>query len=100
MKYKITNKQLYDLMIRHLNDFKRNHQTYRFESFIELYEKAQDDEPVMSYYSDNKALYIRENVLGAFMTWFPLDKEDSMEFIKNWFEKTYDVKIYYVGTLR
>ena len=52
----------------------------------------------MEYDSDDGRLYIDKNFLDKFSIWFPLDMEQIKEFIKNWFENMYNVKIKLVST--
>ena len=50
----------------------------------------------MEYDSDDGRLYIDNDFLNKFSIWFSLDMEQIKEFIKDWFEDMYNVKIKYV----
>jgi hypothetical protein len=101
MKYKIQNKQLYNLMINYLNNFKDNRDVEKFSNFIVILEPNINDNDgynhvVIEYDDEDGRLLIIKDVLDNFMSWFPLDEEDSQMFIKNWFEETFNVKVKYI----
>lgn len=101
MKYKIQNKQLYNLMINYLNNFKDNRDVEKFSNFIVILEPNINDNDgynhvVIEYDDEDGRLLIFKDVLDNFMSWFPLDEEDSQMFIKNWFEETFNVKVKYI----
>jgi len=101
MKYKIKNKQLYNLMINYLNNFKDNRDVEKFSNFIVILEPYINDNDgynnvVIEYDDEDGRLLIIKDVLDNFMSWFPLDEEDSQVFIKNWFEETFNVKVKYI----
>ena len=52
----------------------------------------------MEYDSEDGRLYIDNDFLNKFTSWFPLDMEQSKSFIKDWFEDMYNVKIKLVST--
>ena len=51
---------------------------------------------IFEYDDEDGRLLIIKDVLDDFMSWFPLDEEDSQVFIKNWFEETFNVKVKYI----
>jgi len=99
VKYIISENRLHEFMFNYLNDLiKRTHVLNR-DSFIVIspiitYEEEWDD--YMEYdYSDGR-LWISFKLISMFSDMFALDQTDAGNFIKNWFEKRYDVKVTYV----
>jgi len=101
MKYTITNDRLREFMNNYLDD-RLSGGVSRVDSFIIVY--AEDDYDtydydgiVFEYDSSDDRLYIYKEFLLKFSAMFPLDVEDSVEFMKEWFEKKFDVKIKYTA---
>lgn len=96
MKYIITNTQLYKLMMDYLNDYHRDNVESQFDTFIVIQGRDEDDENLdvtMEHDSYDNRLYIDKSFLETFSKMFPLDLEDSMEFIKDWFEWKFGVDV-------
>ena len=94
MEYIITRAQLYKVMIKFLNDFKNSQEETFFENFIYLSKPDAEDFILdMSYDYNDGRLSIELSWLNNFMDWFPINKEDAENFIKDWFEETYDVTV-------
>jgi hypothetical protein len=88
-------------MINYLNNFKDNRDVEKFSNFIVILEPNINDydgynNVVIEYDDEDGRLLIIKDVLDNFMSWFPLDEEDSQVFIKNWFEETFNVKVKYI----
>lgn len=88
-------------MINYLNNFKDNRDVEKFSNFIVILEPYNNDNDgynnvVIEYDDEDGRLLIFKDVLDDFMSWFPLDEEDSQVFIKNWFEETFNVKVKYI----
>jgi hypothetical protein len=95
MKYIITNKQLHNLMTNHLNQFMDSRKVGLIDNFIIIYEPGDFDEVIIEYDNEDGRLFIKKGFLEDFSSWFPLDDEDSQEFVKNWFETTFNVGVSY-----
>ena len=104
MNYLITHPQLRKFMTEYLNDLLNQFSVSEIDSFIIIdynYDEPDEystDDIAMEYDSDDGRLYIDKNFLDKFSIWFPLDMEQIKEFIKNWFENMYNVKIKLVST--
>ena len=102
MNYLVTHPQLRKFMTEYLNDLLNQFSVSEIDSFIIIdynYDKPDEhsiDDIAMEYDSDDGRLYIDKNFLDKFSIWFPLDMEQIKEFIKDWFEDMYNVKIKYV----
>lgn len=98
MKYIVTNKQLHNLMTNHLNQFMDSRDVSKFDNFIiisETDELYDFNNVSIEYDYEDGRLFIDEYFLKDFVSWFPLDEEDSQDFIKDWFEETFNVKVEY-----
>ena len=96
MKYLVTNTQLYKLMMDYLNNYHRDNIETQFDTYIIIQGRNEDDDVddiTMEHDSYDNRLYIDKSFLETFSGWFPLDIEDSMEFIKDWFEWEFGVNI-------
>lgn len=95
-KYIVPKGMLHDLMSNYLNDKLGPNQSM-FDSFIVLYKSSDNDEEgcIIEYDYDDGRLYIDRTFLEFFSRLFPTDEDESMQFIKDWFERRYDVKINY-----
>ena len=102
MNYLVTYPQLRKFMTEYLNDLLNQFSVSEIDSFIIIdYNYNEPDEYSidnisMEYDSDDGRLFIDKNFLDKFSIWFPLDMEQIKEFIKDWFEDMYNVKIKYV----
>ena len=102
MNYLVTYPQLRKFMTEYLNDLLNQFSVSEIDSFIIIdynYDEPDEysiDDIVMEYDSDDGRLYIDNDFLNKFSIWFSLDMEQIKEFIKNWFENMYNVKIKYV----
>lgn len=99
MKYIVTNNQLYKLMMDYLNDFHRDNVESEFDSFIIIQGRNEDEDDLdimLEFDSEDNRLYIDKSFLDTFSMLFPLDIEDSQEFIKDWFEWKFGVEIKYI----
>lgn len=94
MEYIITKAQLYRVMTKFLNNFKNTHEETFFEDFIWLSKPSTEDFILdMQYEYNNGNLTIDIDWLENLMSWFPINKEDAEDFIKDWFEQSYDVTV-------
>ena len=104
MNYLVTYPQLRKFMTEYLNDLLNQFSVSEIDSFIIIdYNYNEPDEYsidniAMEYDSDDGRLFIDKNFLDKFSIWFPLDMEQIKEFIKDWFEDMYNVKIKLVST--
>ena len=102
MNYLVTYPQLRKFMTEYLNDLLNQFSVSEIDSFIIIdynYDEPDEysiDNIAMEYDSDDGRLFIDKNFLDKFSIWFPLDMEQIKEFIKDWFEDMYNVKIKYV----
>lgn len=102
MNYLVTHPQLRKFMTEYLDDFLNHCSVHEVDSYIIVdYNYPEPDEysvddVAMEYDSNDGRLYIDNDFLNKFSIWFPLDMEQIKEFIKNWFENMYNVKIKYV----
>ena len=102
MNYLVTYPQLRKFMTEYLNDLLNQFSVSEIDSFIIIdynYDEPDEysiDDIAMEYDSDDGRLYIDNDFLNKFSIWFSLDMEQIKEFIKDWFEDMYNVKIKYV----
>lgn len=102
MNYLVTHPQLRKFMTEYLNDLLNQFSVSEIDSFIvidynyPIPDPHSIDDIVMEYDSDDGSLYIDNDLLDKFTSWFPLDMKQSKSFIKDWFEDMYNVKIKYV----
>ena len=102
MNYLVTHPQLRKFMTEYLNDLLNQFNVIEIDRFIvidynnPIPDPYSIDDIVMEYDSDDGRLYIDNEFLNKFSIWFSLDMEQIKEFIKNWFEDMYNVKIKYV----
>ena len=85
-------------MTNHLNQFMDSRDVSKFDNFIiisETDELYDFNNVSIEYDYEDVRLFIDEYFLKDFVSWFPLDEEDSQEFIKDWFEETFNVKVEY-----
>jgi hypothetical protein len=85
-------------MMDYLNDFHRNNVESEFDSFIIIQGRNEDEDDLdimLEFDSEDNRLYIDKSFLDTFAMLFPLDIEDSQEFIKDWFEWKFGVEIKY-----
>ena len=100
MKYIVPNERLNKLMTDNLNNFMNDCDVSKFDSFITLSKEVQRGNFVGMYndvlieydYKDGR-LYIDMNTLNNFFTWFPISPSGAEKFIKDWFEKTFNVEV-------
>jgi hypothetical protein len=86
-------------MTTYLDDFLNHCSVHEVDSFIVVnYNNPEPeiDDVVMEYDSSDGRLYVDRSFLKTFVSWFPLDIEQTNSFIKDWFEDTFKVKIKYV----
>jgi hypothetical protein len=86
MNYVITNAQLLTLMLDYLDNLRES----RLGSIITIYRGDYVDYNIVMNITSNKILYISKSFLETFSMMFPLDFEDSVEFIVDWFEHKFD----------
>jgi hypothetical protein len=99
MEYIITRAQLYKVMTKFLNNFKDNHQVHYSDDFIYIANPYENEFNLdISYDYKDGELAINLGFLNEFMSWFPINKEDAEDFIKDWFEQTYHVTSQYVNS--
>lgn len=99
MDYIIPNERLNKLMTDYLNRFKNECSVSKFDGFISLSKKLRNtlnfSSVLVEYDSDDGRLLIDRDIINDFMSWFPIYPDDVENFIKDWFENTFDVKVYY-----
>lgn len=105
MKYVIPNERLVKLMTDYLNDFMDNCEVSKFDSFITLSKWVRNNNIVnynnlleyndilVEYDSSDGRLWIGTDIFRNFTNWFPIHPIDAEEFIKDWFENTFDVEV-------
>jgi hypothetical protein len=86
-------------MTNHLNQFMDSRKVSLIGNFIIIYEPGDFDEVIIEYDNEDGRLFIKKGFLEDFSSWFPLDDEDSQEFVKNWFEATFNVGVSYTKSL-
>jgi hypothetical protein len=103
MKYVIPNERLNKFMTDNLNNFMDSCEVSKFDSFITLSKEVQRNfnntykDVLIEYDYKDGRLYIDMNTLRNFNTWFPIFLPDAEKFIKDWFEKTFNVKVSHVS---
>ena len=99
MNYIIPNERLKKLMTDYLNRFKNECRVSKLDGFISLSKKLRNNlifySVLVEYDSSDGRLLIDRDVLDNFMSWFPIYPDDAEDFIKDWFENTFDVKVFY-----
>ena len=101
MNYLVTHPQLRKFMIEYLNDFLNNCSVSDPDSFIVInynYDEPDEysiDDVAMEYDSDDGRLYLDKNFTLFFKNYFP-NEDDVIQFIKDWFENEFGVKIKYI----
>jgi hypothetical protein len=99
MKYIITDTKLLELMNGYLDGQVVNNVS-RVDSYILLFDKYNDDvnwDGILLEYDNNDGrLYIHNHFINDFYTIFPVGKDNLEEFIKDWFESRFHVKVNYV----
>lgn len=84
-------------MTVYLNDLKNSSHESRFENFLYIAQtNGEDWELNLSYDFSDGELAIEESWLEDFISWFPISMDDSVEFIKDWFEETYNLPVHSV----
>jgi hypothetical protein len=98
MKYIITENRLNEFMTNYFNNLLDNYLVRTPDGFIVLSNVTQDDDwyDIMGYDFSDGRLWINDNIIQTFDDLFNLDKNASHDFIKNWFENQFDVKIKFV----
>ena len=84
-------------MKSYLETFLETKSLVKMDSFIVISTRTDVDEweDLMEYdYSDGR-LWVYRNFVKNFQDLFPIDREQALEFIKNWFENKFDVLIEY-----
>ena len=89
-------------MTDNLNSFMDSCDVSKFDSFITLSKEVQGgnfvgmyNDVLMEYDNEDGRLYIGIDTFRNFTNWFHIYPDDAKEFIKDWFEKTFDVEVYY-----
>ncbi len=99
MKYIITESRMNEFMTNYLNNLLENYKVRTPYSFIVISPVIWDEDEwdeVMEYDFSDGRLWINEDIIQTFDDLFNLDKNASHDFIKNWFENQFDVKIKFV----
>lgn len=87
-------------MTNHLNSFinsNNNHVSY-MDNFIIIYTEHVNDnfnDVMIEYDHEDGRLFIDEHFINDFISWFPVGVESAEDFIKDWFEETFNVKVEY-----
>ena len=98
MNYLISHKQLYKLMTVYLDDFNESLHKSRFEHYLYLAQLDGEDWILtLSYDFSDGELSIEENWLKDFISWFPISLKDGTDFIKDWFEDTYNLPVHSIA---
>ena len=98
MIYRISEKRLYEYMVKYLDRWLEHHFIQTPGDFILVSEKTSRAEDadwidIMEYdYSDGR-LWINQSFLQSFADLFAHDKEDASSFLKDWFENKFKVEI-------
>lgn len=85
-------------MMDYLNNYLNDHAESTLDNFIIIQGNEEDDydsDIVIEHDSEDGRLYVDHEFLKTFSNLFPLDMEDSLEFIKDWFEWKFGVDVNY-----
>jgi len=85
-------------MTNHLNQFMNSRDVSKFDNFIIISETDElydfNDVSIEYDYEDGR-LFIDEHFINDFISWFSVGVESAEDFIKDWFEETFNVKVEY-----
>jgi hypothetical protein len=99
MKYIITESRLNEFMTDYMNTWFSTKRFWKYDNFMIIDSHLDEDEfePVMEYDSEDGRLWIRNYFRKSLMDLFNKSELEINEFIKNWFENKFNVKIKFVA---
>jgi len=105
MKYIITESKLDMLMTEYMDHVLAGKKVSDGDGFLLIYDDLGEDylyeeEVVIDYNYDNSEMSIRMDLINMFTSMFSRDIEQTKEFIKNWFENKFNLKVGYVDTFK
>ena len=105
MKYIITESKLDMLMTEYMDHALAGKKVSDGGGFLLIYDDLGEDylyeeEVVIDYNYDNSEMSIRMDLINMFTSMFSRDIEQTKEFIKNWFENKFNLKVGYVDTFK
>lgn len=89
MKYIISEQRLERLVINYLNTLNLEEGNYDSDGFDIIYNGSE----VMAYRNKEKKLYISTDLIKDVRILFSLNQNESIGYIKNWFQDEYNVKV-------
>ena len=95
MKYIITESRLNEFMNEYMNTWASTKKAWKWDNFI-IVDSILDegeDATVMEYDSEDGRLWIINHFRKSLMDLFNKSKIEINEFIKNWFENKFNVKV-------
>jgi len=103
MKYIITESKLDMLMTNYMDNFLASKKVSDGGDVLIIYDNLGEDyeyeeEVSIDYTYDNSYMSIRMDLIDMFKSMFSRDIEQTKEFIKNWFENKFNLKVEYVNT--
>jgi len=105
MKYIITESKLDMLMTDYMDNFLASKKVSDGGDVLLIYDDLGEDylyeeEVVIDYIRDKTEMSIRIDLINMFKSMFSRDIEQTKEFIKNWFENKFNLKVGYVDTFK
>lgn len=97
MKYIITENRLNKVMTQYLDSFLESKQLISYGDSVVIADPSPDDEEnphwneYMEYIFEDDELWVSNEFIEEFSNLFGKDKEESLEFIKDWFYSTVDI---------
>ena len=103
MKYIITESKLDMLMTEYMDHALAGKKVSDGGDVLLIYDDLGEDylyeeEVVIDYIRDKTEMSIRMDLINMFTSMFSRDIEQAKEFIKNWFENKFNLKVEYVNT--
>lgn len=84
-------------MTKYLNVFNDSAHKSRFEHYLYIAEPGGEDwNLTLSYDFSDGELAIEDDWLKDYVSWFPISIDDGADFIKDWFEETYNLPVHSV----
>lgn len=100
-KYVITNERLLEFVEKYLNSL-ADRGYWEQDPFIIISGFMEDDDETDVYFMEwdrtDGRLYINKRFLKIFTDMFPFSFDQAIQFISDWFEKRFEVKVAFVDT--
>ena len=94
MKYIISESRLDNIMKKYLDSFLLGKNVIDNQAGIAVYD---DEEDYLQYFPRKRELFILGEFLDEFEAMFGLTRNESIKFIRNWFENEFYVKVHIAG---